>query len=352
MQSGFFLGANSKNGFYSRYNELIDLQDAARVLIIKGSPGGGKSTFMRRVAENLDTYASKIYCSSDPDSLDGVVFPTLGVALVDGTAPHVTEPEYALAVEQYVNLGEFADGEKIKTRKADIIAVTQRYKGMFDRVYRLTACAGTLCEDARKIAECGADLPRLIKKCKGIVSRELRPTGHTGKVWGRFLSAISPKGYVTLYDTVAELADRVFLLEDTYGIGTHLLTALMKEAEALGHTVFACFSPLCPEHLEHLILPEARLAFVTANKQHPYPFEAAKHMRIDAMLDSVYLRANRGKLRFAKSLSEELTEAACEELATAKLVHDELESLYHPCIDFDALLASADKLAKQIITKR
>ena len=29
-----------------------------------------------------------IHCSGDPDSLDGVIFPAIGTAIVDGTAPH------------------------------------------------------------------------------------------------------------------------------------------------------------------------------------------------------------------------------------------------------------------------
>ena len=31
-----------------------------------------------------------IHCSGDPDSLDGVIFPAIGTAIVDGTAPHPT----------------------------------------------------------------------------------------------------------------------------------------------------------------------------------------------------------------------------------------------------------------------
>ena len=33
------------------------------------------------------------YCSSDFDSLDAIVIEELKVALMDGTAPHVMEPE-------------------------------------------------------------------------------------------------------------------------------------------------------------------------------------------------------------------------------------------------------------------
>lgn len=348
MQSGFFLGANSKSGFCSKYHALIDLKDAARVFILKGSPGCGKSTFMRTVSQTLHLDTCNIYCSSDPDSLDAVIFPALGVALVDGTAPHVVEPTYPLAVEEYINLGAFVNQGEVAKRRAEIIETTDRYKRQFGRVYRLTACAGLLSEDLQQIALQGIDRARLLKKAKGIIARELRNTGHPGKLHERFLSAISPKGYVTLFDTIFALADRVFALEDSYGVGHDLLAVLCDSALALGHTVYACYSPLCPERLEHLILPEARLAFVTASKRNLDQLQPDKRMHLDATLDQTYLRANRGKLRFAKSLSSELIQAACEELANGKRIHDELESLYHPCIDFEKITAAAKTLAAEL----
>ena len=34
-----------------------------------------------------------MHCSSDNNSLDGVVIPAINVALLDGTAPHVVDPK-------------------------------------------------------------------------------------------------------------------------------------------------------------------------------------------------------------------------------------------------------------------
>ena len=34
------------------------------------------------------------HCSSDVDSLDAIAVPSLKVAIVDGTAPHVIEPKF------------------------------------------------------------------------------------------------------------------------------------------------------------------------------------------------------------------------------------------------------------------
>ena len=91
----YFLGANAPDGFYSLYPQLIDLERARAVYILKGGPGCGKSTLMRRVGERMEQAGLEteyILCSGDPDSLDGLVLPQLGVAIVDGTAPHGTAP--------------------------------------------------------------------------------------------------------------------------------------------------------------------------------------------------------------------------------------------------------------------
>ena len=87
----YFLGANAPDGFYSLYPELIDLERARAVYILKGGPGCGKSSLMRRVAQAMEEKGASveyIACSGDPDSLDAVVFPALNTAIVDGTAPH------------------------------------------------------------------------------------------------------------------------------------------------------------------------------------------------------------------------------------------------------------------------
>lgn len=91
----YFLGANSPTGFYSLYSELLPPETASVIYILKGGPGCGKSTLMRQVAQQAAQAGETveyILCSADPDSLDAVVLPRLGAALVDGTAPHGTAP--------------------------------------------------------------------------------------------------------------------------------------------------------------------------------------------------------------------------------------------------------------------
>lgn len=90
----FFLGANSGEGFYSLYDQMLNGQ-FDDLLILKGGPGCGKSTFMRRMGEAMERVGERVVyinCSGDPDSLDGAIFLDRNTAVVDGTSPHGTAP--------------------------------------------------------------------------------------------------------------------------------------------------------------------------------------------------------------------------------------------------------------------
>ena len=81
----FYLGANSPTGFYSLYDQLLEPEQAETIYILKGGPGCGKSSLMRRVAQAMEEKGASVEYIA---SLDAVVFPALNTAIVDGTAPH------------------------------------------------------------------------------------------------------------------------------------------------------------------------------------------------------------------------------------------------------------------------
>ena len=87
-----FPGGNTSQGFFSYYDYILSQEEATRIIILKGGPGVGKSSFMRKIALEMVNRGYDVefmHCSSDNGSLDGVVIPAIKVALMDGTAPHV-----------------------------------------------------------------------------------------------------------------------------------------------------------------------------------------------------------------------------------------------------------------------
>lgn len=353
LQTKYFLGANSPTGFYSLYDELSDPVRMNALYILKGGPGCGKSTLMRRVARHaeaagLDTQL--ILCSGDPDSLDAVILPQKGIAVVDGTAPHVVEAGCPGAVETYVDLSRFYDHDALQPLKHDLIAATAEYKNCYKQAYRCLGAAGELRRNLMDCADSAELRQRLQKRAKGIIGRELKKGSQpSGMPEQRFLSAVSHRGMIHLWDTVSTQADRVYELSDNHNLAHALLSPILNAALAAGYHVVACPDPMVPDHLAHLILPELSLAFVTSTADAPWPHRPHRRLRLDAMAEETLHQVSRPRLRFTRKVADALTEDGIASLAQAKEAHDRLEALYNPHVDFEGVSATADQLAEEIL---
>lgn len=350
----YFLGGNTPSGFYSLYHQLSDPERFRAVYIVKGGPGSGKSTLMRRVerhAQAAGLEAEEVLCSGDPDSLDAVIFPALGAAIVDGTAPHVVEPQCPGVVERYIDLSGCYDRAGLQPLKEPILAAAAEYKGHYKRVYRCLGAAGELRRDMTELLATQPVQQKLAKRAAGIIGRELKkPSSGDGSAQQRFLSAVTHKGPLTLWDTVDAQASRVYELADNCGLAHHLLTPILTAALAAGHQAVACPDPMAPDRLAHVLLPSLSLAFVTSSAEAPWPHRAYRRLRLDAMVDAEACRAAKPRLRFTRRVAAALLEEGVAGLSQAKATHDHLEQLYNPFVDFDGVAAIADRTADEVLS--
>lgn len=350
----YFLGANAPTGFYSLYSELMPPERAQCIYLIKGGPGCGKSTLMRLVGTEMEAaglHTEYILCSGDPDSLDALILPQLGVALADATAPHVLEPKYPGAVERYLNLGECYDTAGLRPLRQAIIDHMKDYPNCYKRAYRCLKASAELSEDIRSILLTPDLQQRLARRANTILHRELRVRKplSTGHIKQRFLSAITHQGPLCLFETVQAQCPVVYELHNLYGLAHELLLPLLTGAVESGHDVIACPDPMAPDRLAHLLLPEVGLAFVSSSPVMPYPGTPIRRIRLDTGNDTAPLRENRSRLRFARKVSAALIEEAVSSLSQAKAMHDELEALYNPYVDFDRVHQLADRVSEEIL---
>lgn len=308
MDTVFFLAANSGRGFYSLYDGFPELRGVF-LSIIKGGPGTGKSGFMRRISaaakqSGLDT--EEIICSGDPDSLDALYIPALGRAWMDGTAPHVREPKVFAADAGYEDLGRFCAHPLGKNDAALAREIDRDYKAVYAQAYRLLAAAA-------QTADCANETPL---SCAGAekISELIGEAGEPGFIKRRFLRAVSCKGRVRLAGTLRELCPRAVMLSDEG------LEHAARLAEGNGLSAVVCPQPLRPDKLDAVLLPERSLAFVSR------AWERESTESIEAECENQYA-----------PLLDELLDAACAQLAKAKGMHDELERVYRPYMDFSAL---------------
>lgn len=350
--TAYFLGANSKDGFASLMDRLADPEKARAIYILKGGPGCGKSTLMKKVgqaAQDAGYCPQYIYCSGDPDSLDGLVIDELGVALCDGTAPHVVEPKYPGAVERYVNLGECYDAAALARCKDEVMELMVGYQGAYRRAYRCLKGAGQLMEDNLDLLETDALKEKIKKRARGIIAREIPKHGNGGAVTERFLSAVTCKGQICLFETADKLCKRIYELSDSYGLAHLMLEELLGAAVERGHDVVACPDPMMPGRLQHLLLPGLGVAFVTGSPELPYPGKSYRRIRLDAMANQEELRRHKARIRFSRKVSRALLDEGMETLAAEKELHDALEKVYNPHVDFDRVDEMAGKIIAEIL---
>lgn len=262
----------------------------------------------------------------------------------------MVEPKYPGVVEEYINLGRGYRRDELQDIKGEIMSCMTGYKACYQRAYRCLGAAATIHEDLRATLTTPALEDRLAKRARGILGRELKVRAALpGQVKQRFLGAVTHKGVMTLYDTALIQCPKVYELHDRCGLAHPLLTHLLSGAVAKGYDVVACPDPMAPQRLAHLLIPQAGLAFLTTTSGQILPEKPWRRIRIETGVGSDLMRRSRSRVRFAQKVCEALMEEAVASLAQAKAMHDDLEALYHPYVDFSLVDRTADQLAETIL---
>lgn len=343
MAMAFFLGANSCEGFVSLYPQL-QKESQRQLFVLKGGPGCGKATCIRALCEALGGAEELFHCSSDPDSLDGAV--AAGRVILDGTAPHVLEPTLPGCDGDYLTMLPFVDREGLEAQKAALYALKAAAKTHYDSAYRTLAAAAKVRQERRQTVRAmlsGADPSR---RAAGLLQREVPKTGNPGRLRLRFLDGITPKGQLFLHQTVTASAQKIIALRDRFGLGQQLLEDLRDGALERGQRVYACLDPLEPGRLRHLILPDCSLAFIT--DEGALPFAPTRTIRLDAMAAGEGMRQERGRLRLLGKLEADLLEDAVQHIAAAHALHDRMEAIYHPHVNFGSMESCVQMHLKQM----
>ncbi len=337
MESQFFLGACSCDGFVSHYDSL--LQDVKNLTIIKGGSGCGKSTFMKAigvVAAEQGYDVCKILCSSDPDSLDGILIPGLSVGYVDGTAPHVLEPFVCGGSANYLNFGEYYNREAMKLNEEEILKLQQKNKAHYRAVHSCLGAIGGLWDCVRTETQNPTYEEEMLAIGECLCLSGLKPKFGKGSKSRRFLSALTPKGICFCSDTPAALCPKVYVLRDDYLLAPRVLSIVEQKALSYGYDCISCYSPWIPHSVpSHLLIPELGVCFVSDSKL--FPYEGEYFCSID--LNSSVPPKVRQELSFVSKTMEELTAVAIHRLTLAKELHDRMEALCRPFVDFDKITA-------------
>lgn len=353
-----FPGGNTAYGFYSFYDYIIE-PDASRIFVIKGGPGVGKSTFMRRIGEEMleRGYDVEFHCcSSDNGSLDGVVIPAINVALIDGTAPHIVDPRNPGAVDEIIHLGDHWNEAGLRAHKREIVALNREIKRLFNRAYAYLEAANLFLNEVRTYyRDTGAlDIAALDRLVLDLIHEIFVPEPRLDKssrIRRLFATAITPDGPVSHLETIVGHLKKRYILtgDDGTGKGT-IVNRLLDAAQMRGYDVEAYHCALDPMRVDHIVLPELGVAVINNVEPHFYAAQEGDTVidtgqLVDVGVDSFFAEER----NVARTMYRRCMEQAVRFINRAKKRHDEMESYYIPNMNFADIEARRQLVANRIL---
>ncbi len=345
----FFPGGNTSKGFYSYYHYILEQREADSIICIKGGPGTGKSTFMKSIAEHFLNKGEDVdffRCSSDPDSLDGILLKKRHIAFLDGTSPHIVDPANPGAVDRILYLGDYWNGAALKKYKSYIMKSNDTIKQWFNCAYANLKCASVIISELGKLYDKATVPGEPYKMAAGIINRELSHKPVTiaeGKCKKYFASAITPKGYMNLVGSLIKSYKKLYLFSVPVGFDTkEFMRILSENIVHRGYCAEQFYCPMDPaDKIEHILVPELEIGFLTSNDYHESDCCGcdAEIINIDMreFIDWNYLEKYTDVITFYKKESKRMLDTAIDYLNNAKREHDVLEGYYVPNMNFQKI---------------
>lgn len=329
-----FPGAMGPEGFISCFDHLIEDSQLRRKLILKGGPGVGKSTFMRRIHAALcqgGADSTLYFCSGDPDSLDAVAVPDAGLLILDGTAPHIVDPHIPGARDSIINLGVCLDEAAMRPRLPHIRACMTDHAAAGARARAALSAAWALKKDSAALIASLVDAPhmaRMLRTLRGAVLACEGEKDDVPAVRPVITDAVTPKGELSLISPGTQ--ERIIRLVHHEAMdATPVLRHLSRAVRDAGYSVEEHLCPTAPGRLMHLTIPALSMLITTGDAP-----GAEQLFDFAACLPAGALLRHECALEQSLSSIRQHTHQAVSAMRQAKQLHDELETFYVPNMDF------------------
>lgn len=350
----YFACGNTAKGFQNLF--ASNLQNLDSIYILKGGPGNGKSTLMKRIGKKFEEkyLVEYIHCSSDSKSLDGVIVRELGFGIVDGIAPHVIEPVVPGCVEQYVNMGSAWMTRKLKPHKTEIIKLQEEIASCYPRAYDAFARGMKIHDEWERIYMSAMDFDKANEMAETVIKDILKDFSFQkeGKVYHRFFGASTCDGSVDFVENIIEPMKKRYFIKGRPGSGkSTLLKKLMVHAQMKGMDVEVYHCGFDPNSLDMILLPELETVIFDSTAPHEY-FPSRKEDVVVDMYEELITEGT--DENYAEQLADIVSRyRACIQegvsyLKKAKDLHDKLEEYYIKATEFRVVEVLIEQLLLDI----
>ena len=355
MDKHIFAGNNTEKGFYNYFDHLITSWNLDKIYILKGGPGVGKSSFMKRLAKHFTRrgeYIEYIHCSNDHNSLDGIIIPNQKMAMVDGTAPHIIEPKLPGLIEEILDFSKFLKEENLKKQKSKIRSLTREKTLSFQSGYYHLEIAGLISKiidqiyypffdhDSKHLVESQiiSDLNQLLDSMA-----EHHKNDKKGKIRKAFSEAHTAGGYISYTKNLCKNKLVWSLVNPSINNTSLLLNNLVSILTYYGYDIESYYLPLHPDKLQHIYIKNLNLMIISSQE-----IPIVESEKVYSFLNCINQdQVDQDELKEYKKLYNLFLEKATNKFKEASQKHDLLEKIYIKNMDFNKV----DNLYEEILSR-
>lgn len=343
-----FPGGNTSEGFYSLHDNIID-KNRKMLYILKGMPGGGKSSMMKEIGERAlnEGYTVEYHhCPSDPGSIDGVVINELKIAIVDGTLPHAIDPVYPGLIDKIIDLSRFIESDKLILYKDEIIKAKEKNKIAYRRAFNYFKSSKAIYDEIESNNKSNMDFEGInnlsLKMIERIFNNEVEKEEFDGfKIRHLFSEAYTPEGYVDYTPSILDGVKVRYHLSGNIGTGrTTFLKRIIDESQIRNYHVEVYHNPLIPSKIDSAYIKEINTVLSTSLETTKYlftPINFDEYFNLDSI--------NQEDQRLFRTLVDK----GIESLSSAKNNHIALETIYKKCVNYKGINEIREALWPEII---
>jgi hypothetical protein len=327
----------------SYFDSLFSPNDYSKIFVLKGGPGTGKNSLMKKVRDAFMTngyITEEIYCSSDTSSLDGIIIESEKekIAVIDGTAPHERDAIIPGAIDIIINLGDNWNERWLTASRNKITPLCHEKSTAYRTAYYYLSLAGVAHEKIISLAKSRYSAQKFKTRLKSLA--EYLGEDNLSKLSVRLISSVGRAGAVR-FDTLDTPLGKHFCvvgsLEEKLIFMTELASALYDRAG------ICASSPLVPELSEGVYLKDTDVSFT---------FEGEGELIDASEVFSAPTETECERVRVARSVLRDATEEAVRWFGIASDMHFRLEEIYSVAMDFeknDRMLAETQEKILEIL---
>ena len=330
MRDRYFAASNSSMGFCSYYENVFSTDKYSRIYVVKGGSGTGKSFFMKyvaKVAEQRGFHVIYIYCSSDAESLDGIIIDEIGIAVLDGTAPHVYEARVLGAVEIMVDLGQFLDVGMLKRSRGVIEGILNEKQSGFKRAYEYLDAYHSLSKNMEALIR-----PCIkYEKMKKFLSRfEESVESGCDREEHLLVRSIGMRGIFS-FDTYYKRAEIYYGINDYFDTAHFMMGEIYRTFRDKKVDLTVSNDAIIPKRLNAIRVNKNGLTFEVANGG-----ENDRVINMKRFVDTDKLTKIRQEYRAISRVRDSVLDLALAEFEKIKKYHFILEEIYGSAMNFTA----------------